>query len=70
MSAKRLDRTYQPGKRSGAWVKMRVNRGQELVIGGYVPALNNFDSIVVAYYERQQLTYVARIRNGFTVSGP
>jgi ATP-dependent DNA ligase len=29
--AKRLDSTYQSGKRSGAWVKMRVNRGQELV---------------------------------------
>ena len=64
--AKRLDGTYQPGKRSGAWVKMRVNRGQELVIGGYVPASNNFDSIVVGYYEGQQLIYVARIRNGFT----
>jgi len=64
--AKRLDSTYQPGKRSGAWVKMRVNRGQELVIGGYVPAPNDFDSIVVGYYEGQQLIYVARIRNGFT----
>jgi bifunctional non-homologous end joining protein LigD len=64
--AKRLDSTYQPGKRSGAWVKMRVNRGQELVIGGYVPAPNNFDSIVVGYYEGEQLIYVARIRNGFT----
>ena len=46
--AKRLDSTYQSGKRSGTWVEMRVNRGQELVIGGYVPAPNNFDSIVVA----------------------
>jgi len=64
--AKRLDSTYQPAKRSGAWVKMRVNRGQELVIGGYVPAPNNFDSIVVGYYEGQQLIYVSRIRNGFT----
>jgi ATP-dependent DNA ligase len=45
---------------------MRVNRRQELVIGGYVPAPNNFDSIVVGYYEGQQLIYVARIRNGFT----
>ncbi|HTT77688.1 MAG TPA: hypothetical protein VMF50_17120 [Candidatus Binataceae bacterium] len=45
---------------------MRVNRGQELVIGGYVPAPNNFDSIVVGYYEGQRLIYVARIRNGFT----
>jgi len=47
---------------------MRVNRGQGLVIGGYVPAPNNFDSIVVGYYEGQQLIYVARIRNGTRAS--
>jgi ATP-dependent DNA ligase len=26
---------YEPGLRTGAWMKMRVNRGQESVIGGY-----------------------------------
>src|SRR5437764_14448487 len=31
---KRKDSLYQPGKRSGAWIKYRVNRGQEFVIGG------------------------------------
>jgi hypothetical protein len=33
--AKRRDSRYEPGERSGAWVKMRVNRAQEFVIGGY-----------------------------------
>ena len=33
--AKRRDSAYEPGLRSGAWMKMRVNRGQEFVIGGY-----------------------------------
>src|SRR5271166_196768 len=32
--AKRMDSVYEPGKRSGLWVKMRVNQGQEFVIGG------------------------------------
>src|SRR6266481_9217992 len=32
---KRKDSLYEPGKRTGAWIKYRVNRGQELVIGGY-----------------------------------
>lgn len=32
--AKRLDSQYEAGLRSGAWQKMRVNRGQEFVIGG------------------------------------
>jgi bifunctional non-homologous end joining protein LigD len=36
--AKRRDGRYEPGQRSGAWQKMRVNRGQEFVIGGYTPA--------------------------------
>jgi DNA ligase D-like protein (predicted ligase) len=64
--AKRRESLYQAGKRSGAWIKMRVNQGQELVIGGYVPAPKNFDSIVVGYYKGKQLFYVARVRNGFT----
>jgi len=33
--AKRSDHRYEPGMRSGAWQKMRVNQGQEFVIGGY-----------------------------------
>jgi len=33
--AKRRDSFYEPGRRSGAWRKMRVNRRQEFVIGGY-----------------------------------
>ena len=64
--AKRRDSLYEPGRRSGAWVKMRINKGQELVIGGgYVPAPKNFDSIIVGYYERDDLIYVARVRAGF-----
>jgi hypothetical protein len=34
--AKRRDSLYEPGRRSGAWVKMRVNKSRELVVGGYV----------------------------------
>jgi bifunctional non-homologous end joining protein LigD len=56
---------YEPGRRSGAWVKMRLNKGQELVIGGYVPAGRNFDSVIVGYYENDDLMYAARVRNGF-----
>src|SRR4030095_14402601 len=33
--AKRCTSVYEPGLRSGAWMKMRVNRAQEFVIGGY-----------------------------------
>jgi DNA ligase D-like protein (predicted ligase) len=64
--AKRRDSSYKPGDRSGAWVKVRANRGQELVIGGYIPASTTFDSILVGFYEGSDLMYAGRIRNGFT----
>jgi DNA ligase D-like protein (predicted ligase) len=56
---------YQPGKRSGAWIKYRVNRGQEFVIGGYFPGPHGFDSLIVGYYNGDKLMYAARTRNGF-----
>jgi DNA ligase D-like protein (predicted ligase) len=62
---KRKDSLYQPGKRSGAWIKYRVNRGQEFVIGGYFPGPHGIDSLIVGYYEGDKLMYVARTRNGF-----
>ena len=62
---KRKDSIYEPGKRSGAWIKYRVNRGQELVIGGYMPGAHGVDSVIVGYYKGDDLVYVARVRNGF-----
>jgi bifunctional non-homologous end joining protein LigD len=64
--AKRADSRYEPGERSGAWRKMRVNQGQELVIAGYTPSAKNFDALVIGYYDGTDLIYAARTRNGFT----
>jgi bifunctional non-homologous end joining protein LigD len=66
--AKRKDSLYETGKRSGAWVKCRANRGQELVIGGYIPGPHGFDSLIVGYYKGKDLIYVARVRNGFVAA--
>jgi bifunctional non-homologous end joining protein LigD len=63
--AKRKDSRYEAGKRSGSWVKYRLNSGQELVIGGYIPGSDGLDSIIVGYYRGKELIYVARVRNGF-----
>jgi len=40
---------YEPGKRSGAWIKHRVNLGQEFVIGGFTPGPHGLDAIIVGY---------------------
>jgi bifunctional non-homologous end joining protein LigD len=63
--AKLIDSSYESGRRSGAWVKMRVNQEQEFVIGGYIPASANFDAILVGYYVGNNLMYAAKVRNGF-----
>jgi bifunctional non-homologous end joining protein LigD len=64
--AKERGSRYEPGERSGAWQKMRVNQGQELVIAGYTPSTKNFDALVIGYYDGDKLIYAARTRNGFT----
>jgi bifunctional non-homologous end joining protein LigD len=64
--AKRLDSRYEAGRRSGAWMKMRVDRSQEFVIGGYTVGTRSFDAVILGYYEGDDLLYVARTRNGFT----
>jgi bifunctional non-homologous end joining protein LigD len=64
--AKRRTSRYEPGQRSGAWQKMRVNRGQEFVIGGYTLGTKTFDALIFGYYDSDRLVYAARTRNGFT----
>jgi DNA ligase D-like protein (predicted ligase) len=66
--AKRKDSLYEAGQRTGAWAKYRVNRRQELVIGGYTPAPRGLDSIIVGYYKGEDLVYVGRVRNGLVPS--
>jgi bifunctional non-homologous end joining protein LigD len=55
--AKRCDSPYRPGRRSGEWIKERVWRTQEFVIGGYIPGegrrANRVGSLLVGYYDRR-----------------
>jgi ATP-dependent DNA ligase len=55
--AKRRDSEYEPSARSGAWMKMRVNAGQEFVIGGYRMGGTTFDALVFGYYDGDKLIY-------------
>jgi DNA ligase D-like protein (predicted ligase) len=64
--AKDRNSLYQPGLRTGAWRKMRINSGQEFVIGGYTVGGSTFDALIFGYYKGNQLMFASRTRSGFT----
>ena len=68
--AKRRDSRYEPGRRSGAWRKLKVRRRQELVVGGWLPGqgarATTLGSLLVGYYEGDALRYAGRVGTGFT----
>jgi bifunctional non-homologous end joining protein LigD len=64
--AKRKDSPYIPGERGAAWLKVKLDRQQELVIGGYRPGPNGVDAVLVGYYEGRSLRFAGKIRAGFT----
>ena len=57
---------YEPGRRSQSWVKVKFNRRQEFVIGGFKPNASNLESLVVGYYEAKDLHFAGRVRAGLT----
>jgi bifunctional non-homologous end joining protein LigD len=63
--AKRARSRYEPGRRSRSWIKVRFNRRQEFVIGGYKPGPSNFESILVGYYQGRKLLFASKVRAGF-----
>jgi len=62
---KRDGSLYEPGERSGAWIKQRTNRAQEFVVGGYVPGARGFDSLLLGLYETGRFLFVAKVKDGF-----
>jgi bifunctional non-homologous end joining protein LigD len=63
--AKRRDSAYRAGTRVTTWVKFKVNKGQEFVIGGYKPEVGSFQSILVGYYDKADLIFAGKVRQGF-----
>jgi bifunctional non-homologous end joining protein LigD len=62
--AKRIDSPYEPGRRSGAWVKHRIAQQDDFLIGGYIPGSHDVDSIIVGHRRGSELIYVGRVRAG------
>jgi bifunctional non-homologous end joining protein LigD len=69
--AKRLDSTYQPGRRAASWVKVKNVGRQEFVIGGWMPGKGRrqerIGALLVGVYEDGgALRYAGRVGTGFT----
>jgi bifunctional non-homologous end joining protein LigD len=68
--AKRLDSRYEPGRRTGAWVKIKHTRRQELVIAGWLPGegrrTDRIGALLMGYQEDGELRYAGRVGTGFT----
>jgi bifunctional non-homologous end joining protein LigD len=69
--AKRLDSRYEPGRRTGAWVKIKHVRRQELVICGWLPGegrrTDRIGALLMGYWtDDGRLSYAGRVGTGFT----
>ncbi|HEY6399755.1 MAG TPA: DNA ligase D, partial [Solirubrobacteraceae bacterium] len=68
--AKRLDSSYEPGGRTGAWLKVKNTLRQELVVGGWLPGegrrAERIGALLVGYYEDGEFRYAGRVGTGFT----
>ncbi|HEX8066421.1 MAG TPA: DNA ligase D [Thermoleophilaceae bacterium] len=67
--AKRLDSPYEPGRRTGAWVKVKNKQRRELVVGGWMPGEGkrerSIGALVVGYHDRGgTLRYGGRVGSG------
>jgi ATP-dependent DNA ligase len=61
--AKRRDSLYRPGERSADWVKFKLQRQQEFVIGGFRGnGADGVDALIVGYYDDKQLRFAGKVR--------
>jgi bifunctional non-homologous end joining protein LigD len=68
--AKKADSIYEPGLRTDNWLKIKANKRQEMVIGGYT--INDgtskpFSALLVGVFEKGELIYTGKIGTGFSI---
>lgn len=66
--AKRMDSVYQTKNRTKDWLKIKANKRQEVVIGGFTVndgTKKAFSSLLVGVYEGRKLVYSGKVGTGF-----
>jgi len=59
---------YETGRRTGAWIKLKLHQEQEFVIGGYTEPTgtrSHFGALIVGVYKAKKLTFVGKVGTGF-----
>jgi bifunctional non-homologous end joining protein LigD len=68
--AKKLTSQYEPGRRSGAWVKVKNRNRQELVICGWIEGEGKRKglpgALLLGYFDDGKLVYAGKAGTGFT----
>jgi bifunctional non-homologous end joining protein LigD len=64
--AKRRDSRYDAAQRPGLWVKLKLDRQQEFVVGGYRAGPHGVDALLVGFYAGRDLRFAGKVRAGFT----
>lgn len=64
--AKRKDSKYDAGQRGDVWLKLKLDRQQEFVVGGYRPGPQGIDALLVGVYDGRELRFAGKVRAGFT----
>lgn len=67
--AKRLDSRYESGKRSRAWLKVKVQQTSEFVVAGFAAGQGSragqIGSLVLGFWQDGQLQYAGNVGSGF-----
>ena len=69
--AKRVESTYQAGRRSRSWIETPVHRHQDVLVGGWVPGPRSPDGVgalLVGVPVAGGLRYVGRVSTGITAA--
>ncbi len=71
--AKRKGSTYQPGRRSPDWLKIKARPQQEFIVCGFTEGkgsrLKNFGALLLAGYQDGKLRYFGHSGSGFSEKG-
>jgi bifunctional non-homologous end joining protein LigD len=68
---KRVDASYAAGRRTPDWRKVKLEREQEFVIGGYTAptegaSRDHLGALLVGYYDDDGLRYAGKVGTGYT----